>query len=94
MEAVTSGSEAEDEPDPVGIGARRRSANRSHSTALTSSSGLLPVGPRTKGGKRPSCESDAGISALGGLASPRSSVHTATPRSSFQVLMNIRKCLW
>ncbi|XP_045616711.1 ras-specific guanine nucleotide-releasing factor 1 isoform X2 [Procambarus clarkii] len=86
IEAATSGSEAEDEQDTLGIGARRRSSShRSHSTALTSSSGFLLVGPRTKGGKRLSCESEAAFSALGALASPRSSVHTATPRSSFQV---------
>ncbi|XP_069969956.1 ras-specific guanine nucleotide-releasing factor 2 isoform X2 [Penaeus vannamei] len=82
METVTSGSEAEDEQDPVaGMGARRRSAARSHSAApSTSSPGFLLVGPRVRGAKRLSCESDTG-----GLASPRSSVHTATPRSSFQV---------
>ncbi|XP_063605659.1 ras-specific guanine nucleotide-releasing factor 1-like [Penaeus indicus] len=82
METVTSGSEAEDEQDPVaGMGARRRSAARSHSAApSTSSPGFLLVGPRVRGAKRLSCESDTC-----GLASPRSSVHTATPRSSFQV---------
>ncbi|XP_042209982.1 ras-specific guanine nucleotide-releasing factor 2-like isoform X2 [Homarus americanus] len=85
FEAATSGSEAEDEQDILGTGVRPRSTNRSHSAATTS--GFLLVGHRTKGGKRPSCESDAALTALGlgGLASPRSSVHTATPRSSFQV---------
>ncbi|XP_042881642.1 ras-specific guanine nucleotide-releasing factor 2-like isoform X2 [Penaeus japonicus] len=83
METVTSGSEAEDEQDPVaGMGARRRSAAPSHTPAgpSTSSPGFLLVGPRVRGAKRLSCESDTG-----GLASPRSSVYTATPRSSFQV---------
>ncbi|KAK7065858.1 Ras protein-specific guanine nucleotide-releasing factor [Halocaridina rubra] len=88
IENVTSGSEAEDELDPVGVGARRRlSAARSQSAATASSSSFLLVGggPRTQRGKRHSTESEMGLSALGGLASPRSSVHTATPRSSFQV---------
>ncbi|XP_045136637.1 ras-specific guanine nucleotide-releasing factor 2-like isoform X1 [Portunus trituberculatus] len=83
MEAVTSGSEAEDEQEPISLGPRRPSSNRSYSSALTASSGFLGVGPRSKG-KRMSGESDAALT-LGGLASPRSSVHTATPRSSFQV---------
>ncbi|XP_050725757.1 ras-specific guanine nucleotide-releasing factor 2-like isoform X5 [Eriocheir sinensis] len=83
MEAVTSGSEAEDEQEPVSLGPRRPSSNRSCSSALTASSGFLGVGSRGKGGKRLSCESDAALCL--GLTSPRSSVHTATPRSSFQV---------
>ncbi|KAK8385974.1 hypothetical protein O3P69_010609 [Scylla paramamosain] len=69
--------------NPVSLGPRRPSSNRSYSSALTASSGFLGVGPRSKG-KRMSGESDAALT-LGGLASPRSSVHTATPRSSFQV---------
>ena len=86
MEAVTSGSEAEDEQEPVSLGPRRPSSNRSYSSTLTASSGFLGVGSRSKG-KRMSGESDAALT-LGGLASPRSSVHTATPRSSFQVLLS------
>ncbi|XP_076046457.1 ras-specific guanine nucleotide-releasing factor 2-like isoform X6 [Oratosquilla oratoria] len=81
IETVTSGSEAEDEQETCGAGARRRSAARSLSAAAAASPGLLLVGPRGRS-KRMSCESDMG---LGGLSSPRSSVHTATPRSSFQV---------
>ncbi|RXG69262.1 Ras-specific guanine nucleotide-releasing factor 2 [Armadillidium vulgare] len=80
-ETVTSGSDAEDEQDVQhpSVSSRRRSSSRSQS----GTSSHLFVGPR--GRKRMSTESDAGFASLGGLSSPRSSVHTATPRSSFQV---------
>ncbi|KAB7497016.1 hypothetical protein Anas_05588 [Armadillidium nasatum] len=80
-ETVTSGSDAEDEQDVQhpSVSSRRRSSGRSQS----GTSSHLFVGPR--GRKRMSTESDAGFASLGGLSSPRSSVHTTTPRSSFQV---------
>ncbi|XP_068212542.1 ras-specific guanine nucleotide-releasing factor 2-like [Palaemon carinicauda] len=59
--------------------------------ATTSAGGFLMVDEGTAGfshnqwSKRLSGESEFSLLALGGLASPRSSIHTITPRSSFQV---------
>ncbi|CAL4091049.1 unnamed protein product, partial [Meganyctiphanes norvegica] len=73
IEAVTSGSEAEDEPDLL-MNPRRRSTARSFSSIT--SSGFLQVGCGVRRYSKRVSESEF---------SPRSSVHTATPRSSFQV---------